>query len=84
VALRNAASWSGSADRVSSSRNRSSQLRASAGSHKPVSYRLGQAEALLGRPLSQDVLELGAAQLIDRTLRGNSEGPEKAPEPYSR
>lgn len=52
--------------------------------HKTVSYRLGQAEALLGRPLSQDVLELGAALLIDRTLRGNSEGAGKAPEPDSR
>ncbi|HEX4252564.1 MAG TPA: helix-turn-helix domain-containing protein [Pseudonocardia sp.] len=38
--------------------------------HKTVSYRLAQAEALLGRPLTQDVLALGAALLIDRTLGG--------------
>lgn len=36
---------------------------------KTVSYRLAQAEALLGRSLSEDVLELGAALLIDKTLR---------------
>jgi hypothetical protein len=38
--------------------------------HKTVSYRLAQAETLLGRPLTQDVLALGAALLIDRTLGG--------------
>ncbi len=37
---------------------------------KTVSYRLAQAEELLGHPLTQDVLELGTALLIDRTLRG--------------
>lgn len=37
---------------------------------KTVSYRLAQAEKLLGRPLTQNVLELGAALLVDRTLRG--------------
>lgn len=39
---------------------------------KTVSYRLAQAEALLGRSPQDDVLELGAALLIDRTLRGGS------------
>ncbi|HEY2206005.1 MAG TPA: helix-turn-helix domain-containing protein [Pseudonocardia sp.] len=38
--------------------------------HKTVSYRLAQAETMLGRPITTDVLELGAALLIDRTLRG--------------
>jgi hypothetical protein len=38
--------------------------------HKTVSYRLAQAEELLGRPPSGDVVELGAALVIHRTLRG--------------
>jgi hypothetical protein len=38
--------------------------------HKTVSYRLSQAEQLLGHPVDQDLLELGAALLIDRTLHG--------------
>ncbi|ONH38031.1 CdaR family transcriptional regulator [Protofrankia sp. BMG5.30] len=38
--------------------------------HKTVSYRLAQAEELLGRPLSEDILELGAALLIEHTLHG--------------
>jgi hypothetical protein len=39
--------------------------------HKTVSYRLGQAERLLGRPLTDAVLELGSALLIHRTLHGS-------------
>jgi DNA-binding PucR family transcriptional regulator len=39
--------------------------------HKTVSYRLAQAEELLGRSPTEDVLELGTALLINRTLRGN-------------
>ena len=35
---------------------------------KTVSYRLTQAEALLGRPLTDNVLEVGAALLIAQTL----------------
>jgi hypothetical protein len=42
--------------------------------HKTVSYRLAQAEDLLGRPLTESVLELGAALLIDRTLHGEPPG----------
>jgi hypothetical protein len=38
--------------------------------HKTVSYRLTQAEQLLGRPLTDEVLALGAALLIERTLHG--------------
>jgi hypothetical protein len=38
--------------------------------HKTVSYRLAQAEELLGGPLTDDVLELGAALLAHRTLYG--------------
>ncbi|MGQ0480948.1 MAG: PucR family transcriptional regulator [Pseudonocardia sp.] len=43
--------------------------------HKTVNYRLTQAEQLLGRPLTTDVLELGAALLADRTLHGNHPDP---------
>ncbi len=39
--------------------------------HKTVSYRLAQAEQLLGRPLTDDLPALGAALLIDRTLHGD-------------
>lgn len=39
--------------------------------HKTVSYRLAQAEDLLGRPFTDDVLELGTALLIHRTLTGS-------------
>ena len=39
--------------------------------HKTVSYRLAQAEELLGRPITNDVIELGTALLIHRTLHGN-------------
>jgi hypothetical protein len=49
--------------------------------HKTVSYRLAQAEALLGRPLTQDVLALGAALLIDRTLGGCQPVDERAAPP---
>jgi hypothetical protein len=38
---------------------------------KTVSYRLGQAEQRLGRPLTEDVLELGSALLVHRTLHGS-------------
>jgi DNA-binding PucR family transcriptional regulator len=40
--------------------------------HKTVSYRLAQAEQLLGRPLTEDVLTLGAALLVDRTLHADA------------
>jgi DNA-binding PucR family transcriptional regulator len=43
--------------------------------HKTVSYRLSQAEQLLGRPIDEDILELGAALLIDRTLHGDPPVP---------
>jgi hypothetical protein len=36
--------------------------------HKTVSYRLGQAEELVGRPITDDVLALGAALIALRTL----------------
>ena len=39
--------------------------------HKTVSYRLGQAEELLGRPLSQDTFGLEAALLVHQTLYGS-------------
>lgn len=45
--------------------------------HKTVSYRLTQAEQLLGRPLTDDLPALGAALLIDRTLHGD---PTPTPE----
>lgn len=38
--------------------------------HKTVSYRLAQAEELLGRAVTEDATELAAALLIDRTLHG--------------
>lgn len=39
--------------------------------HKTVSYRLAQAEEILGRPLTDDLIELGAALLIHRTLHAS-------------
>jgi PucR C-terminal helix-turn-helix domain/GGDEF-like domain len=38
--------------------------------HKTVSYRIAQAEELLGRTLSSDTFDLETALLIDRTLYG--------------
>jgi len=38
--------------------------------HETVSYRISQAEELLGRSLSKDTFDLETALLIDRTLYG--------------